>query len=367
MKTLHGADAAVNVEELRYLLQSIVEVTAWHGDYGDAICPGGHTDARLYLKGKPYLYCHHERCQAEVLAVNAEIREAFVNFCAGRNIKIELTPEEKKAQEFRRYLRSLRADARLKLAPEIIKDVPVAHWREESPFPLNDWPVKSTWAPFVGGLFAPNDLLWIGDLQQSGRDFKHCFRTAAQWIKEMDIPPGPQVCAAPFDTNKRELQDHIDFRVIPKDEDTGEHDLRGVRDFYRPKGAKHFVGVYIQNGQYRRIANFLRGRPYLVVESDTLTREQFGSLVRYLQNYTTLRSMTDTAGKGIHAIFDRPDLPSRRLLEIYAIIEGLGADPLTLNRKCPTTRLPGYTRADENFNVMGIQKLLYLSPKYPIL
>jgi hypothetical protein len=98
MKPLHGADEDVNVEELRYLLQNIVEVTAWHGDYGDAICPGGHTDARLYLKGKPYLYCHHERCQAEVAAVNAETLEVFVDFCAGRNIKIELTKEEKRGQ-----------------------------------------------------------------------------------------------------------------------------------------------------------------------------------------------------------------------------------------------------------------------------
>lgn len=367
MGTLHGAGEGFNTQELRDLIENFVDVTAWHGAYGDAICPYGHTDARVYLDGVPRLACNlHERCKADVAAANDSLRDAFFTAFGGQNFTVELTPEDKEALAHWKRMKSLTATARLSLAAKIIKDVPVESWMQESPFKLSKWNIKNSWAPFLAGLFAPEDLLWIGDLCQSGREFKYCFRTTEEWLCEMDIPPGPQLCAAPFGANEREFQDHLDFRVIPQDEDTGEYDLRGVRDFWQLKGRTHFVGVYRIEGTFRRAAKYLRERPYIVLESDTLTREQFGSVVNYLRKFALLRSLVDTAGKGIHALFERPNMPYIKLCELYAILEGLGADPKTLKRACPTTRLPGYERVDAEFNRMGIQRLLYLNPKYLI-
>jgi hypothetical protein len=345
-------------------------------------CPGEHLHNTpgsgspiVYLDGKfPVMTCFHGSCVPVRAEVNQRLFDAWVDFCDGHDIKIELTPEEKAERGFRKHLRRLKADARLRLAPVTIgAGVPVEDWARESPFKLDDWPVKSHWELYIAGLFAPDDLLWIGELYESGRDYKHCFRTAAEWISQMDISPGPQICAAPFkpsnlisvEAGDKRLQDGIMFKDIPESDDVLGYDLRGVRNFMPRADGKGFIGVYRAQGEYRRAKEFIRSQLYIVVESDVLDKARFGSIVRYFQKYTTLRALTDTGGKSIHALFDWPDLSEIKLRELYAIAEGLGADP-KLFRACVTTRLPGCKRLDAEFNVLGWQRLLYLNPKFKI-
>lgn len=363
------------------MVEAEVEIDRWDGVVGYCRrCPGEHLHTtpnsgqpivRLSSRA-PYASCFHDSCKGVLADLNQRLAELFDNYCAGHDIKVKLTPAEKAERKFRQHLRRITAEARLRLAPKLIVDVPTIQWMEQSPFKLWDWPVKSTWAPFLAALFAPTDMIWIGSLRQSGREFKHCFRTTREWIDEMSAPPGEQVCAAPFRTEtklfaehpQRALLDHKELRLIYQEDDpewaardcVGVHKLAGTA----------LMGAYAVKGEYRRSAEFLRPAEYVILESDTLTRMQFGSVVRYLQKYTTLRSMTDTAGKGIHAIFDKPKLAPDRLRELYAVLVGLGADAQTLRRTCPTTRLPGYKRVDDEFNVMGWQRLYYLNPKHPI-
>ncbi len=361
----------VTADDVRELVDQHVSVTRWHSDYGDAECPGGHLDARVYIGGGvPHLHCFHERCAADVASVNHDLRQEFIELCRGRGIRIKPSPQEKEAEARRKHLWSIERSARLNAAKKLIYDVPLETWAKESPIPPDAWPLRESWKPLLVGLFKESDLIWIGDLQQSGREFKQCFRWVRQWVREFDNAPGEQFVAAPFKDNcpmiseypQFGLIDHTELRDIARSDDPEEAAV-GCIEVKHAGDGRGLLGTYFVRGTYRRKAKYIRERPYFILESDTLTRPQFGSLVRYAQRYAKLRSLVDTAGWGIHAIFDRPCYPQwsfDRIEEFYHILIGLGADRKTLLRSVPTTRLPGAKRVDEQFNVLGWQRLLYL-------
>jgi hypothetical protein len=166
--------------------------------------------------------------------------------------------------------------------------------------------------------------------------------------------------------------------------------------------------------------------PYMIVESDKLTKGQFVNILLYLMLAgLKLRAVTDTGNKSLHAIFERPEMPKvaerqnvfghvdstngvdgymfvkstgvrfgdlkqkemKRLLalddrreadyqrkfkesmreidRIFAILEGLGCDRM-LFRLNATCRLPGCERWDEKKEEYTgqWQQLLYLDPIY---
>ena len=367
--------------EIRRIVEDELQIERWDGAVGYCRhCPGEHLHTTastgspiVFVDGKfPVLTCFHRSCAPVTAETNQRLYDAWVDFCDGHDIKIELTPEEKAERAFRKHLRVLRTNARLRLAPKIIgAGVSVEDWTKESPFNLNKYQVQDHWLFYLAGLYAPDDMLWIGELYQSGREYKHCFRSTWKWVTEMKVSPGPQICAAPFkehnvfvfNAEAKPLYDSVLFQRIPEGDAPVGYDLRGVRDYWSQGDGKGFTGVYRVEGQYRRAKEFIRAQPYIVMESDVLDKTCFGDLVRYFQKYTTLRALTDTGNKSIHAVFDRPDLPLAKLRELYAIAEGLGADP-KLFRACATTRLPGCKRLDDQFNVLGWQRLLYLNPKF---
>jgi hypothetical protein len=388
--------------ELRELIYVIIDVTEWHGDYADAVCPLGHEDARLFLSGMPYLHCVHDRCESEVAALNAQLREAVKGAVDPEVWKAVFKPDKKEMAR-RKRLRAVRAAAKVKLLPLLLPHpVPLEYWMEKSPVKLEGDP-KNDWRLLLPGLYQPDDFIWCGELYESGPDYKHNFHYVRDWLKRKHCP-GSQVCVAPFDADKRMLQDHLDMRRIPQDEDTGEYDLRGVRDFYRPKGANHFVGFYWDAGEYRRASEFIKGmKPYFVLESDTLSYEQFGAVVAYFMRQYKLRAIVDTGGKSLHAWFDAPAYPEQRihcpeqvmsgtaddhiawrklhqreldledlrrkryhqtLKELPYIAKGLSCDP-KMFRPCPTARLPGCLRRDEDGQTIDRwQQLIYLNPKF---
>ncbi len=361
----------VTADDLRALVEEYVVVTRWHSDYGDAECPGNHPNVRVNIGGGvPYLHCFHDKCAADVAAVNHDLRQAFIELCGGRGIRIRPTPQEKEAEARQKHLWSIERAARLNAAKKLIHDVPLETWAKESPIPPDAWPLRESWKPLLDGLFKESDLIWIGDLQQSGREFKHCFRKVYDWVDQCDRAPGEQFVAAPFKDHspmiseypQLGLLDHTELRYIARSDDP-EEASRDCIKIERAGDRRGLLGTYFVPGSYRRKAKYIRERPYFILESDTLTRTQFGSLVRYTQKYTKLRSLVDTAGWGIHAIFNRPCYPQwsfDRIEEFYHILIGLGADGKTLLRSVPTTRLPGAQRIDEQFNVLGWQRLLYL-------
>lgn len=221
-----------------------------------------------------------------------------------------------------------------------------------------------------------------GDLESGKPQFAINFKSVVDWLKE-PCPYGPQVSVCTF-------KDLL-FK--------GDHVL-SLRD----------CGC--------RAKEWVQDKPYLVAESDTLAREQFGNVARWIQKFTTLRAVVDTGGISIHCWFDMPKPPPNmappapgytadlwriwnyggqeeydrrccawklenkaqiardewqaeqfhhRQDEFYAILRGLGCDP-GMFRLASTARLPGVKRVDaEGFATGRWQRLIFLNPKFPIM
>ena len=408
-------------DNIRDLVEGIIEVIRWHNDYADCVCPYGHRDARLYLTGaSPYLNCVHEKCRADVAEINAQFKETARATLSPSEWSALFKPDKVKEAR-RKRLTLIRAQARNRLLPHLLKKkqpVAINDWLARSPFPLAKRDVRDDWSLLIRALykqrdpakpvdyFNQSDLLWIGELWESGKpEYRRNFNLVEDWLKYHGSP-GSQICVAPFD-------------------DTRSYKGRSLRDTW--KRSKYWAEV----------------RKYYVAESDTLSVEQFGIVVTYLQQFSTLRAVIDTGGKSIHCWFDVPPPPrcpvqrpqyagltpeehrdfrwaienerwrhdrrasetwtrltresneryaafepvleawnkenaphlekhkrqlalhDKRVEELYAVAEGLGCDPLMF-RFCPTARLPGCERLDADGQSTGRwQQLLFLNPKYP--
>jgi len=271
---------------IRELVESVVDVVRWHDDYAECVCPYGHKDAHLYLNGAiPYLHCLHERCRADVAEVNGQLREL-----AGANLSSQqweaMFKPDKMEQARRKRLALIRAQARNRLLPSLLKKgKPVTRddWLARSPFPLAG-DVRDDWSLFIRALYQQrdpakpddwqnqSDLLWVGELWESGKpEYRRCFKRVHEWLRYPGCP-GSQICVAPFN-------DNCSYR-----------------------------GQYLSD-TWRRSKHWARLCPYYVAESDMLEVERFGIVVEYLQRFSTLRAIVDTAGKSFHAWFDVPSPP----------------------------------------------------------
>lgn len=91
---------------------------------------------------------------------------------------------------------------------------------------------------------------------------------------------------------------------------------------------------------------------YLVVESDSLTKDQVGAIFRWLDQAVdlSLRAVVDTAGKSLHGWFEFPTPDA--LTELKIMLPALGCDSKMFGSSQPC-RLPGGLRNGH------IQKLIY--------
>jgi hypothetical protein len=90
---------------------------------------------------------------------------------------------------------------------------------------------------------------------------------------------------------------------------------------------------------------------FLVVESDSLSKEQMLAVFAWMRQFMHLRAIVDTAGKSLHGWFEYPN--PFQLEELRVILPTLGCDP-ALFRTSQPCRLPGALR-DGKF-----QRLLWL-------
>ena len=376
--------ANVYMQAVQRLVEGYIEHPTWRGTYADCDCPLGH-EARVYIdRPIPFLHCLHEKCADDVRALNEHMREAAMSLpeCPARLVK---TPKQKAEEAFKKRLRRLERDAREYILPDLRRhSVPVEHWTETSPVPVEQYAVEDHWMLFLCGLFPLKKLIWAGHLWQSGPAYQMCFNDVEHFLLQ-DSAPGPYVSA--------------------------------------------FTFRWPENG--RRCRKNTEERILQVLESDTESQETFGAVMQYASKYMTLRAVTDTGGKSLHAAFEPfrhkwvefPAEPQRtiytrvehtsfldgkcfggyhiqtsendnyaaemaawnakygaawrkfskqrdqwidRELEFYAILRGLGCDRHMLSDTL-TTRLPGHPRLDDEGNETGRwQQLLYLNAKYDL-
>lgn len=374
-KTPNFMEKSEDTVHLRSLVEQLVAVQQWHGEYADVLCPWEH-DARLYINGTiPYLHCLHQRCASDVAAVNAELREATSDTLGGNDISLPLSAEEKAERERRKRLRRIKATAKNRLLSELLRkpEIIEEEWLRISPLRLGNINIKDHWKSMLEGLFLVDSEMgpthhdiWIGELWETGSsEYKDRFRPCKEWLKCTSCP-GPHISLGFFKT-----------------------------------------------GSTSRNKESIVWQRFIVAESDSLSKGQFGNIINYVQHHLKLRAIVDTGGKSLHAWFDEPrppkinfKIPSRpkdddkkspveklnllkewqrkhgrlykshdrawklhfqRRLELLALMEGLGCDP-AMFRLASIARLPGCERIDSDGDRTGRwQRLLYLDPTTPLI
>ena len=306
----------------RAVAESLLGEIDWPAG-GICRCPGidlhpkrtnGKRDCRVFLGGDkpPTIYCVHQNsCRAAVDETNHRLRSAIGKakwqIARDENPTLPVRPPVSRREQLRRAhqrrLDDLAARARHAL-PEILRSYrwPVAQMWAQSP----DDPTPG-WRALLS-LFAPDDVLWIGDRTESGHPrYASRFRAAADWLHGA-CPRGPLMSAACW-----------------------------------------------QPGTCQRLAEQVVGSPNLVVESDLLGKEDIGAVFRWCQqDGLPLRAVIDTAGKGLHGWFERPPDP-RRLEERITVLTALGCDPGPM-RVASMSRLPDAWRDGRRQRLLWIDQ-----------
>lgn len=285
-------------------------------------CPGkdchttrdGRRDAIVHLDGAPTISCFHQHCQAAVQQANGALRQAL----RGGSFKPPTLYHIQRQQARKDKQAQIRREAQESLAG-ILADfewAPVDMF-DGSPVTLSDDP-REDWWMLLSHLFTPEAVVWIGDVRDSCPDeapenrkaeCRRHFRPVAEWLTETEAP-GQFTCPSVF------------------------------------KNSIHS----------RSNANVLAAR-FLVVESDTLAKEQIGAVFNWLSQFLPLRAIVDTAGKSLHGWFERP--PPEHERELRVILPEMGCDPALFKLSQPC-RLPGAERG------ASYQRLLYLSKEATI-
>lgn len=278
---------------------------------GFIVCPGenlhttptgpNHCTVFHNADGSWVIYCHHQSCRDAVAAANAALRGARPGTRSKTNAAL-VRARRAKAQALAAK-RALYANS----LPDILRDHvwPYAQIVADSPKPVG--PIADHWRNIMG-LFTSGDIVWCGDVKMSGQPYHHvCFEPVANWLREFDECPANFTCPSTF-----------------------------------------------APGTYSRCGKAVKTRPYLVVESDLLSKNEIGAIFRWLMSGgMNLRAVVDTGGKSLHGWFEFPQ-PSR-LAELEVALPALRCDPKMFGPSQPC-RLPGVLRDETGRH----QCLIYL-------
>ena len=309
------------------MVKSIVEqqlgkIEEQPGGFAVCDCPGAslhtsptrkHNCRVYYLSGPPTVFCVHTSCAAAIEDANRRLRSvigkaAWGAFPVGK--PLQKTPEQFAREHEQKEAARLAAKGG-ECLPRILTRFP---WPAEQIFsdspggvaddPEHDWRL-------ILSLFAPDDLLWIGDTRESGsvRHAPH-FRTATEWQTRSECPPGP---------------------------------------FILPAALKPLV--------CSRTKEDIERLPFMVVESDTLQKDEIGAVFRWLRDVVRLPlvAVVDTASRSLHGWFIRPDAETLR--DLKAVLPAMQCDGAVLRDTQPV-RLPGCQRPGKTER----QALLYFNP-----
>jgi hypothetical protein len=264
--------------------------------------PNGRRDCAVYLDSVPTVHCVHTSCIGAIDKANHDLRSAIAK--GSMNGKPWQPAPEDLQRERERQARE-RLKHRAAIAASTILErfaAEPADLFERSLVRLLDNPAGD-WRLLLG-LVPPGAMIWIGDTKDTGqpRHGVH-FRTVAEWLEESEAP-GNFTCPSLF-----------------------------------------------KLGSYSRSNDNAVARPFLVIESDSLTKAEICAVFHWLSQPLRLRAIVDTGGKSLHGWFDFPD--PDRLEELRVVLPALGCDPALFKPSQPV-RLPGARRGD------NWQTLLYL-------
>lgn len=328
------------MEDPRKTASRILGSVDWQTEVsGFCRCPGealhtvrtGKKDCRVSIDGAPTIFCFHASCAAVVAEANRRLRSALagvqwaIALPGGTVLRSgdvlqsngDVLPRELLMKSGTRWNASL-PDERLIL--ETVR-VNAERFRPEM-FERFYWPVE--------------EILRDSPLQVCERDAEDQFRT---WLRLW--PPHCHVWIGDvFSSGKPEHRTHF----------------RPITDWYQigPALGNYTCGSSFKPGSFRRSNENLNGHRFMVIESDSLAKDEVGAIFAYLRRRLKYRlhCIIDTAGKSLHAWFDAP---RDRVREgrLKAGLIAFGCDPKVFTYSQPV-RVPGAWRDGK------LQRLIWL-------
>ena len=341
----------------RQVAAGIVGAVDWQSEVsGFCRCPGesfhthktGKKDCRVNVDGAPTIHCFHASCAPAVAEANRSLRRATnqspwqITLPGGRVLRSgeillrdgtirtkaeivggvggHLTPplsprggegeqNELLAQGHRRagdsapylnerlILETVRVNAE-RFKPELFEFFrwPFAQILEDSPLLVAERDAEDQFRTWLK-LWPAHCHVWIGDIYSSGKpEHRTHFRPMADWYQIGPVM-GNFTCGSSF-----------------------------------------------KPGSYRRSNESLNGTRFLVVESDTLAKDEVGAIFAYLNRrlHFNLHAIIDTAGKSLHGWLDAPR-DKRIEARLKALLTVFGCDPKLFTYSQPV-RVPGAYR-----------------------
>jgi hypothetical protein len=307
----------------------IVGAVDWQTEVsGFCKCPGeawhthktGKKDCRVNVDGAPTIHCFHSSCAAAVAEANRALRRALgqstwalslpdgqvlragdVLQSSGTVLPREVVQARAKAEGREAgeqlLLETLKVTAE-RFKPELFEKFhwPFAQILEDSPLLVHQRDAEDQFRTWLR-LWPPNATVWIGDVYSSGQPHHAThFRPVSDWY-QIGPAMGNFTCGSSF-----------------------------------------------KPGSFQRSNANCNGTRFMVIESDTLPKDEVGAIFAYLNRRLqfNLHAIIDTAGKSLHGWFDAPR-NARVEAQLKAVLTVFGCDPKLFTYSQPV-RVPGAYR-----------------------
>ena len=317
----------------RQVAAGIVGAVDWQTEVsGFCRCPGeslhthptGKKDCRVSVDGAPTIYCFHSSCEAAVAAANRALRRAIggspweIVLPGGKILRSGDILQTGGVVLPRELLAEGHHGSRGRSPHQIAERVELATLQEVADRFKPELFEKFRW-PFAQ-IVADSPLL-VAD-----RDADEQFRTWLRlWPAHCHVWIGDV-----YSSGRPEHRTHF----------------RPVSEWYQigPVMGNYTCGSSFKPGSFQRSNANCVGTRFLVVESDTLKKDEIGAVFAYMNHrlHFNLHAIIDTAGKSLHGWFDAPN---NRLIEtrLKAVLHVFGCDPKLFTYSQPV-RVPGAYR-----------------------
>ena len=323
----------------RQIAVGIVGTVDWQNEVsGFCRCPGeslhtqrtGKKDCRVNVDGAPTIYCFHASCAPAVAEANRKLRCAIgqnlweLKLPGGMILRNGDVLQSSGAVLRREVLQARARTEGRDTGEQLVLETLTALAERFKPelFEKFHWPFAQ--------------IIADSPLHVCERDAEDQFRT---WLKLW-----PAHChiwiGDVFSSGKPEHKTHF----------------RPVADWYQigPVMGNFTCGSSFKPGSFQRNNANCNGTRFLVIESDTLAKDEVGAVFLYMQRrlHYRLHCIIDTAGKSLHAWFDAP---RNKVLEnrLKAGLTAFGCDPKVFTYSQPV-RVPGAYRDGK------LQRLVWL-------
>lgn len=346
----------------RHVAAGIVGAVDWQSAVsGLCQCPGaawhthptGKKDCRVNIDGAPTIYCFHSSCLAAVADANLRLRRAL----GGAAWALTMPGGS--------VLRSgdvLHSNGAVKSRAEIERG-PAGGNCDSAPYPL---PGRGGEGCGPQGPAQRAERLVVESLRVMAERFKEELFGAFRWPFAQILEDSPLLVA------EREAEDQFRtwLRLWPAhcrvwigdvyDSGKPEHktNFRPVSEWYQigPVMGNFTCGSSFKPGSFSRSNANCNGTRFMVIESDTLPKDEVGAIFAYLNRrlHYNLHAIIDTAGKSLHGWFDAPQGAGSEA-RLKAVLTVLGCDPKLFTYAQPV-RVPGAWRDGKLQRIVWLRK-----------